>query len=157
MQKKVSISFLAAILFFSFTFVGMGNAKVIKPVPDDGIKEMANELEYIFTEILIKNETTGFYDVNHTELNNSNYTDIEKNALIAFAVTPFNGVHMANEFTRCLAEALDITQSTANKLIAYIDAGDYYGVASVLGAVGIMVNPVVVFVFAMTCGQIRAS
>ena len=93
-----------------------------------------------------------------TELNNSNYTDTEKNALLAFAVTPFGGVQMAsNEFTRCLAEALDISQSAVNQLINYIDQGDYYGAATVLGTMGIMINPVVLFVFAMTCGQIRAS
>ncbi|MBD8034622.1 hypothetical protein [Solibacillus merdavium] len=158
MQKKVSLSFLVAVLFFSFTFVGLGNAKEIKMVPDDGIKRMANELEYIFTEILIKNESTGFYDVNLTELNNSNYTDAEKNALLAYAFIPFGGVQMAsNEFTRCLAEALDISQNAVSQLISYIDQGDYFGAATVLGTMGIMINPVVLFVFAMTCGQIRAS
>lgn len=167
MQKKVFLSFLIGILFFSFTSVGVGNAKEVSRVSDEGIKEMANEFEYIFTKILIKNESTGNYDVNLEELNNSVYTDNEKSALHSYVNSlkissgngKFGGVEAqaSNEFTRCMAEALEISQYAVSQLMKYIDAGDYYGAAGVLGTMGIMMHPISIFVFAMTCGQISAS
>lgn len=172
LKKKVFSFFAVFCLLTSFT---MSVFAIERENPNDKypsekeISEIANELEYIFTNIIVKNESTGKYTINQSELNNSSYTEEEKAGMIAFSdylndgstsISASDGLVTAaasNTFKRCMSEALGIYGSSLDQFVEYVDKSDWVGAAGVLGFWGISVHPVTVFIFAMNCGAGKAS
>lgn len=164
MKQKLFVSLVAFCLFVSLT----NSAFAVEKLPGDSypskkeIAKMANELEYIYTNIIVKDETTGEYTINQVELDNSTYTEEEKAGMIVFSsylneddgsISPL----ASKTFKKCMSEALGIYGSALNQFITYVDKKDWVGAAGVLSFFGISVNPVTVFIFALTCGAGSAS
>jgi len=176
MKKRMSFSVLAVLLFFaSFSFssnVKAAERKVSNNPSQEQILEMAAELEYIFTEIIIENDKTGKYFVNEEELKNSSYNQEEKEAIKFFAEylnQEKNGISnlskksdvstMSAKSTvkKCLQEALGIGNDIINEFMGYVEKKQWIAAAGILAVAGIAVQPVTVFIFAMTCGAGSAS
>lgn len=122
--------------------------------------EAVNELEYIFTNIVVKDETTGKYIVDEVELNNSSYSEEVKAGMIIFAEylnEDSDTVTATNTFKRCISEAFGIYGGALDQLVGYIDRADWVGALAVLSFFGVSTNPVILFIFAMNCGAGSAS
>lgn len=154
--------FLASFTTSAFAIEGVPNDK--RPSKQE-IAKMANELEYIFTSIIVKDEFTGKYNINESELNNSLYTKEEKAGMIAFSEYLNDGygydsgvsVFASNTFKKCMSKAIGIYGSALDQFIRYVDKKDWVGAAGVLAFFGISVHPATVFIFAMNCGASRVS
>lgn len=172
-MKKKLFSLLAVFCLFASITTNVFAMERIKPgdgkqASEKEIAEMANELEYIFTNIIVKDESTGKYTVDKSELNNSSYTAEEKAGMNAFVENILNddsslasnnlvSAASSNVFKKCMSEALGIYGNSLDQFINYVDKGDWVGAAGVLAFWGISVHPVTVFIFAMNCGAGSAS
>ncbi|PEM23274.1 hypothetical protein [Bacillus wiedmannii] len=67
-----------------------------------------------------------------------------------------SNVYSSNVWERCWQDALGIGKSYFNKVKEYIKKEDYWGAAGVLSLLGLSINPVVLFGFAVTCGPAPA-
>lgn len=56
-----------------------------------------------------------------------------------------------------MSEAIGITGKELDKFIKYVDAGDWSEAAGFLAFLGLAIQPVTIFLFAMTCGASPAS
>ncbi|HDR4765562.1 TPA: hypothetical protein ACQ75Q_003963 [Bacillus thuringiensis] len=59
-----------------------------------------------------------------------------------------------NAFKKFMSEAIGITGKELDKFVKYVDAEDWSGAAGVLAFFGLAIQPVTIFLFAMTCGAI---
>ncbi|MGE7692277.1 hypothetical protein ACQKMI_24255 [Lysinibacillus sp. NPDC097214] len=118
------------------------------------IQELADELEYIFTNILIKDENTGIYNVNVEALNNSHYTQEERQQFLEYAAQ----INSRGTFDRCMQDLLGISAAAWNEVKGLIDAGNYFSAAATLAFIlGVYVNPVAIAIFVVTCGPSSAG
>lgn len=114
----------------------------------------ANELEYIFSKLLIKDTRTGKYVVNEEELKNAPYSEEEKAQLRAatYEFTTFG------TFDRCMQDLLGIGSAAWSEIKGLIDAKQYLSAAGAIAiAGGIAVNPISLAVFVLTCGPSSAG
>ncbi|RJG23055.1 hypothetical protein [Paenibacillus thiaminolyticus] len=121
---------------------------------------MAYELEYIFSNILVKDEKTGVYLVNEEELKNSHYTEEEQERFLKYAKQLMNqgDYSLNNTFDKCMQDLLGITSAVWDEIKSYIDAGQYLAAAgAILLAAQIAVNPITIALFVATCGPSSAS
>ncbi|PFE11950.1 hypothetical protein [Bacillus cereus] len=164
MLKKLIFMLMAFTLVFVPT---LASAATI----DDGKKYNAKheeleaqvkELEYIFSVIMVKDKKTGKYVLNKEELVKSSYNNEEKAAIIAGVYLmndeeiPTN-LYTSNVWERCWQDALGIGTSYFNQIKTYLKKEDYWGALGVLSLLGLSINPVVLFGFAVTCGPAPAS
>jgi hypothetical protein len=148
-------------LFTSFTTSAFAVERPKDRPSKQELMKAANELEYVFTNIIVQDESTGEYTINEHELNNSAYSEEEKMGMAAFA-NYMNGnnsmtIYATNAFTRCMSEAVGITGSALKQFMNYVDKKDWVGAAGVLGFFGIAMKPTTIFIFAMTCGATPVS
>lgn len=121
---------------------------------DEEVQALADELEYLFTEVMVKDEKTGKYILNEEELKNAPYTDEEKAQLRA-ATSPFTTF---GTFDRCMQDALGIGSAAWKEIKGLIDAKQYLSAAGAIAiAGGIATNPIAIAIFVATCGPSSAS
>ncbi|NBJ68934.1 MULTISPECIES: hypothetical protein [Clostridia] len=126
-----------------------------KEVSPEEVEAMASELEYIFTEIAVKDESTGEYVLDKQELNNSSFSEKEKDGILNVlnymnsqkGITTFD-----NAFKRCWADAVGIAGDVLDEFLGYVENKDWIAAAGILALAGISINPAVIFVFSLTCG-----
>ncbi len=124
------------------------------PPTDEDVQALANELEYLFTEVMVKDEKTGEYVLNEEELKKAPYTDEEKAQLRA-ATSKFK---TAGTFDRCMQDALGIGSAAWKEIKGLIDAKQYLSAAGAIAiAGGIATNPIAIAIFVATCGPSSAS
>ncbi|MEK5251544.1 hypothetical protein MKX66_29010 [Bacillus sp. FSL R9-9530] len=163
MLKKMMFMLLALTLVFVPTLASAATIEDGKKynATHEDLEAQAKELEYIFSVLMVKNEETGKYVLNKEELAKSSYNNEEKAAIIAGVYVmndeemPSN-VYSSNVWERCWQDALGIGKSYFNKVKEYIKKEDYWGAAGVLSLLGLSINPVVLFGFAVTCGPAPA-
>ncbi|EOO11193.1 MULTISPECIES: hypothetical protein [Bacillus cereus group] len=163
MLKKMMFMLMALTLVFVPTLASAATIEdgKQKATPEE-LEAQVKELEYIFSVIMVKNEETGKYVLNKEELAKSSYNNEEKAAIIAGVYVmndeemPSN-VSSSNVWERCWQDALGIGTSYFNQIKSYLKKEDYWGALGVLSLLGLSVNPVVLFGFAVTCGPAPAS
>ncbi|WP_100011800.1 hypothetical protein [Lentibacillus sediminis] len=131
------------------------NDKRVSDATLEEIEAMAMELEYIFTEIAVKDEATGDYVINHQELNNSSYSDVEKASIEGFAdyMNSRGAISIqSNVFERCWADAVGISGAVLDEFLGYVENQDWIAAAGILALAGISVHPISIFIFSLTCG-----
>lgn len=145
-NRKIVALFTAMLLgVFPFLFAGSSvhAAEVNYDAQDqETIERMAEELEYILSEIIIENPETGRYSIDENGLNASPYSQSEKENLIFFAEflndptiieEPAGEVSIqSNKFTRCLADAGNIGKAAVNEIARYIKEGKVIAAAGAL-------------------------
>ncbi|MBU5253336.1 hypothetical protein KQI46_15725 [Lysinibacillus capsici] len=121
---------------------------------DEEVQVLADELEYLFTNILVKDDNTGEYILNEEELKNSTYTDEEKAQLRAVT----NQFMTFGVFDRCMQDLLGIGAAAWAEIKGLIDAKQYLSAAGAIAiAGGIAVSPITLAVFVLTCGPSSAG
>lgn len=162
------ISALVLSLFPTFTMASsVSAAEEMNTASTEDVEEMAKELEYIFTNIIVEDPVTGEYKVDKKELDNSSYSESEKDGFVAFAQymnnpETYNNAHgvslmASNVFERCMADALGIGGSLLNEFMGYVEKEQWIAAAGILAVGGIAVHPAAIFAFALTCGPSSAS
>ena len=129
-------------------------------VTNQDIEELANDLEYLFTEILIKDETTGAYYVDLQAVEQSDFSKEEKDELRNYAreLVKKGELSPYSTFDRCMKDLLGIGNAAWKEIKSYIDAKQYIAAASaILFATGVAVNPIVIGIFVATCGPSSAG
>lgn len=132
---------------------------------NEDIQKLADELEYIFTNILIKDENTGFYNVNEEALNTSHYTQEERQQFLDYAeqlkqqLKRNNNVNAkSGTFDRCMQDLLGISAGAYKEIKALIDGGNYWSAAAtLLFVLEVSVNPITIAIFVATCGPEKAG
>ncbi|WP_432361859.1 hypothetical protein [Sporosarcina sp. UB5] len=160
-MRKMFLLFLVLCISTSFT---TANVQAIENLPIEDsynheLKEMARELEQIFTTIIVMDENTGKYVVNEQELNNSSYSEEEKMGFLAFAnyLNDNDSLSASNTFKGCMADAFGIAGAVLDEFIGYVENEQWIAAAGVLAAVRIFVNPTTIIVFFLFCGGSTAS
>ncbi|MFD1206208.1 hypothetical protein ACFQ38_14005 [Sporosarcina contaminans] len=82
------------------------------------IQALANELEYIFSTILVKDKLTGVYLVNEEALKNSHYNAEEQAMFLEYAqqFKEQGDYGTNNTFDRCMQDLLGISQVVWNEI-----------------------------------------
>lgn len=159
-MKGLKKFLLLAVVFAVMVMPTLASAATISDGQKNGatpkeIKAMAQELEYVFTKIAVKDESTGKYVIDKQELNKSSYSKKEKRAIVAFAERMNNqgGITTySNVFERCWADAVGIGGDVLDEFLGYVENKDWIAAAGILALAGISVNPITIFVFSLTCG-----
>jgi len=122
---------------------------------NEEMQSLADELEYLFTTILVKDETTGIYTVNEEELNKSSYTAEEKAQLLDAAAQ----MKARGTFDRCMQDLIGISATVWNEIKGYIEAEQYLAAAGALLALptAIKISPILLGIFVLTCGPSSAG
>ncbi len=157
LKKCLSLLLVFTVFLLSLSPV-QGSAQTLKTddtIPtDEEVQALADELEYLFTDIFVKDEKTGEYTINEKELENAPYTDEEKAQLRAAT----NQFTTFGAFDRCMKDLLGIGSSAWAEIKGLIDAKQYLSAAGAIAvAGGIATNPVALAVFVVTCGPSSAS
>ncbi|MGN4782453.1 hypothetical protein [Bacillus cereus group sp. MYBK217-2] len=159
--KKIFSLLLVLCFVTSFTTSAFAEERLPSSYPSkQELVQAANELEYIFTDIIVEDKATGEYNVNEQELDKSKYSEEQKEGIVYFTeyLNENDSVAYASSaFKRCMSEAIGITGSELNKFMKYVDAKDWSGAAGVLAFFGLAIQPATIFLFAMTCGASPAS
>lgn len=123
-------------------------------VSGEEIKEMARELEYIFT-VLSEQDENGVFIINEENLEDSDLTDDEKQGIRAWidSINNENGISAQdNVFKRCWADAVGIGGNVLDEFLGYIANKQWIAAAGVLALAGIVINPITIAGFAFFCG-----
>lgn len=129
-------------------------------VSPEQIKAMAKELEYIFTELAVKDESTGDYVINEEALENSSFSELEKEGFVNFINYMNNRDAISiqsNAFERCWQDAVGIGGAILDEFLSYVENEQWIAAAGILAVAGIAVHPATIFVFALTCGPSPAG
>lgn len=119
------------------------------------IVAMAKELAYIFTEIAVTDESTGLYVIDEQALNNSPYSENEKEGIVAvveYMNDQSSFTIYSNAFKRCWSEAVGIAGDTLDEFLGYVKNKQWIAAAGVLALAGIAIKPISIFIFSLTCG-----
>jgi hypothetical protein len=157
--------------FYAFTFIFVLAVGTIlapashaaakqKNVSNQELRTWAAELEYIFENIAHKDEARGLYIIDEQALAKSTFNQEEKQGVRGMIqyINNQNGITIqSNAWQRCWQDAVGIGDDLLKEFLGYIEAKQWAAAAGVLAIGGILINPVTLFVFGLTCGPAPAS
>ena len=163
LKKLVPFLMVISLICMSLSPVQVSAKTMDNNITNEDIQTLADELEYIFTNILIKDENTGIYNVDEEALNTSHYTQEERQQFLDYAEqlkrNDNDNVNARGAtFDRCMQDLLGISAAAYKEVKDLIDAGNYFSAAAtLLFILEISINPITIAIFVVTCGPNKAE